>query len=100
MRYDKTITFVTEGAKTYDGTTGDYTAGEPSREACPAAVMDTRAETLSLVYGSIRQGSLTIHIQNHHRMDFDWIEYGGKRYRVDYVRHLRWKDVYIVSEVV
>lgn len=99
MRYDKTIYFVTAGAKSYDESTGDYSRAEPTREPCPASVMDTRTETMTLIYGKIRQGSLTIHIRNHHGMDFDWIEYDGKKYSVDYVRHLRTKDSYIVSEV-
>lgn len=99
MRYDKTIYFVTVNGSTYDETTGDYTDGEPVKVDAQASVMDTNTETLRLVYGEIRQGSYTIQLQNHYPGTFDYIEYDGKKYSIDFRRHLRHKDTYIVSEV-
>lgn len=99
MRYDKLIQFVTTSGQTYDETTGDYTDGTPVKFPVMASVMDTNTETLRLVYGEIRQGSYTIQLQNHYPGTFDYIEYDGKKYSIDFRRHLRHKDTFIVSEV-
>ena len=99
MRYDTPIYFqkVTQGK--YDPTTGDY--GEDAiRETCVmASVMDTRTETMQVVYGSIKQGSKTIHIQNHYDKLYDSIRIDNKIYRVDYSRTFRNKHSFIVHEV-
>jgi hypothetical protein len=99
MRYDKQITFVKLGDKTYDASTGDYIFAGPTKTVVPAAVLDTRAETLTLVYGKLVEGSLTIQIQNAFLDAFDFIEYNGKKYRVDFMRKLRVKETFVVSEV-
>ena len=105
MRYDTPVYFVQKGEKTYDTSTGNYTAGDLVKTEVMAAVMDTRAEMLTLVYGKIRQGTLTVHTQNHYDQPFDWIEiYNHEkrgapvRYAVDYSRRLRVKHVFIISE--
>ena len=46
-----------------------------------ASVMDTRAETMQVVYGSIKQGSKTIHIQNHYDKSYDSIRIDNKIYQ-------------------
>ena len=99
MRYDKLIYFVTVSGATYDTATGDYTDGTPVKVPVHASIMDTNTETLRLVYGEIRQGSYTVQIQNHYTAPFDFIEINGKKFSVDYRRHLRLKDTFIVSEV-
>ena len=99
MRYDTRIYFVTTSGQTYDEATGDYTDGTPVKTPVMASVMDTNTETLRLVYGEIRQGSYTIQLQNHYSTPFDYIELNGRKYSVDYKRHLRHKDTFIVSEV-
>ena len=101
MRYDTPVFFVCKGKAEYDTTTGDYTRGESTREKKMASVMDTTEKTLLLVYGEIRQGSLTVQLQNHYSEPFDYIEIGGGRYSVDYNRRskLGQKQVFVVSEV-
>lgn len=99
MRYDTPVYFqkVTQGE--YDPTTGDY--GEDTiQETCVmASVMDTRTETMQVVYGSIKQGSKTVHIQNHYDKPYDSIRIDNKIYRVDYSRTFRNKHSFIVHEV-
>lgn len=56
--------------------------------------------TMMLVYSGIKEGSLTIHLQNHYDRPFDRIRVGNKTYGVDFSRKLRTKQVYVVSEVV
>lgn len=100
MRYDTEIIFRKTIPGAYDRSTGNYGADTFEDETAWASVMDTRAETLQLVYGKIIQGSLTVHIQNRHDEPFDEILIGGKPYRVDYSRVLRGiRQVFIVSEV-
>ena len=99
MRYNDRITFVTDGESSYDNNTGNYVEGNPIEVTVPASVMDTRTQTMMLVYGEIRQGSLTIQIQGRHDDPFDRIMVDGKPYRVDYRRRLGAKEVFIVSGV-
>lgn len=98
MRYDTPIYFqkITQGE--YDLNTGDY--GEDTiQETCVmASVMDTRTETMQVVYGSIKQGSKTIHIQNYYDKSYDSIRIDNRIYQVDYSRTLRNKHSFIVHE--
>lgn len=99
MRYDTPIYFqrLTQGE--YDESTGNYEDDQIEETEVMASVMDTQTETMKLVYGDIRQGSLTLTIQNHFDQTFDNIRIGNKVYRVDRIRRLRVKQTFIVSEV-
>lgn len=99
MRFDTPIYMQRVREGEYDPDTGDY-ADDTLEETCVYAnVNDTGADTLRLVYGEIRQGSLTIRLQNHYKKPFSRIRVGDKRYCVDLARKLRTKHVFIVSEV-
>lgn len=99
MRYDTPIYFqrLTQGE--YDESTGNYEDDQIEETEVMASVMDTQTETMKLVYGDIRQGSLTLTIQNHYDQTFDNIRVGDKVYRVDRTRRLRVKQSFVVSEV-
>ena len=99
MRYDTPVYFrrILPGA--YAPSEGDYVADSFEETEVYASVMDTRAETMRLVYGEIRQGSKTIHLQNHYTKPFDQIRIGDKLYSVDYKRTLRVKQGFVLSEV-
>ena len=99
MRYDTPIYFQSVSAGTYNTETGDYGSDTVTEAARYAAVMDTRTETMQLVYGELKQGSLTVHLQNHYTDPFDRIRIGEKRYRVDLRRRLRVKESFVLSEV-
>lgn len=99
MRYDRRVTFVRFGQAAYDPETGDYDRGQAVEASVPASIMDTRRETMQMVYGEIRQGSLTIQIQGSYDEAFNRILIDGTSYRVDYSRKLRSKQVFVVSEV-
>lgn len=99
MRYDTVITLLRFRPREYDPATGNYKTLPPEERKLNASVMDTGAETLRLVYGKIRQGSLTIHTQNHVEAPFDRIRIKDKTYAVDLARKLRRKSVFVVSEV-
>lgn len=99
MRFDTPIYFrrLTRGA--YNESTGNYDDDIVAETEVMASVMDTQTEMLKLIYGDIRQGSLTVVIQNHYDQTFDNIRVGDKVYRVDRTRRLRVKQSFIVSEV-
>lgn len=99
MRYDTMIYFqkLTQGE--YDQETGDYKDDSVSEDQKQASVMDTTTQMMQVVYGMIKQGSLTIQLQNHYDRPFDQIRIGNKIYKVDYSRKLRTKQTFIVSEV-
>ena len=99
MRYDKEVFFesITPGA--YDETTGDYGDESVSSVMRLASVYDTRQETMQMVYGGVKRGSLTVHLQNHYDDSFDRIRIGEKAYQVDYRRRLRVKESFVLSEV-
>ena len=83
----------------YDQETGDYKDDSVSEDQKQASVMDTTTQMMQVVYGMIKQGSLTIQLQNHYDCPFDQIRIGNKIYKVDYSRKLRTKQTFIVSEV-
>jgi hypothetical protein len=100
MRFDTPIYFqhVTEGP--YDPATGDYRPDAVVEVQMFASVTDTGADTLNLVYGELKQGSLTVRLQMRYPEPFSRIRIGSKVYRVDMERRLRTKHVFVVSEVL
>lgn len=103
MRYDTPIYFQTVTAGEYDAETGNYGAESIVEVKRYASVTSTGIDTLRLVYGEIRQGSLTVRLQNRYSAPFDRIRIGegkaAKYYSVDMTRPLRFKQSFIVSEV-
>ena len=99
MRFDTPVYFqhITKGA--YNVSTGDYAADKVTEVLQYASVTNSGTETLQLVYGEIRQGSLTIRIQRHYEQPFDRIRIGNKIYRVDMTRRLRNMQGFVISEV-
>ena len=99
MRFDTPVYFqkITPGA--YDAVSGDYGPNGVVEEKRLAAVTDTGIETLNLLYGEIKQGVVTVRLQNHYSKLFDRIRIGEKIYRCDRARPLRLKYTLICSEV-
>ena len=96
MRYDRKAIFQQVEEQYLD--TGDYAERvvEEHTEYCSVAYTDL--QTMHLVYGAIRQGSLTIHLQNYIGYTFNRIVIDGKKYVVDDAIDLRFKKVYVISE--
>lgn len=99
MRYDTPIYFQTLQQGEYDPETGNYAEDTVTEEKVFASVTDSRAETLKLVYGEIKQGCYTVRLQNIYKRPFDRIRIGEKAYKVDFSRKLRLKHIFVVSEV-
>ena len=99
MRFDTPVYFRRIVPGEYDPDTGDYGPDRPVEVQRWASVNSTGVQTLTLVYGTIRQGSLTIRLQMHYPEPFDTIRIGEKQYRVDLTRRLRNGQTFVVSEV-
>ena len=99
MRFDTPIYMqtVTEGA--YNAQTGDYAPDSVGEVKMYASVTDAGTETLTLVYGDIKQGAKVVRLLSHCVRPFSFIRIGEKRYRVDMERKLRSKHIFVVSEV-
>ena len=96
MRYDKPIFFQRIQQGEYNAATGNYGDDIITEVKRYADVTDTGTETLKLVYGAIKQGSLTIRLQRPYMESFDKIRVGEKTYSVDFERQ---KKRFVVSEV-
>lgn len=99
MRYDTPIYFQTVKKGEYDPETGNYAEDTVTEDEVFASVTNSTTETLNLVYGSIKQGSYTVRLQNIYRKPFDRIRIGEKTYKVDFSRKLKLKHIFVVSEV-
>ena len=98
MRYDKLIYFVNETDGAYDPATGDYGAPTVHELTAWADITDTGTQALTLVYGGLKQGALTIRIQDK-VSPFDYIRIAGRKYKADMIRTLPHGQTFIVSEV-
>ncbi|MDN6397676.1 MAG: hypothetical protein L0J75_01415 [Alkalibacterium sp.] len=96
MRAADRVYFVTEGEEVFDPSTGDYIVGEPIRDLQWANVSDTGTERMTLLFGSIQQGAKTIRLNNLYKKQFDWIEFEGKKYKVQLSRKYQRRNVFEV----
>lgn len=99
MRFDTPIYFQCVTPGPYDATTGDYAAETVEEVMRMASVTSTGTQTLQLIFGTLKEGCLTVRLQNRYDEPFDRIRIGGKVYRVDMARPLRVKETFVVSEV-
>lgn len=97
MRFDTPVYFQTETKGAYNASTGDYSDPVITEVKAFADITNTGTLTLNLLYGNLKENSLTIRTReffNGHKMRI-----GEKVYRVDTRRKLRGLTTYIVSEV-
>ena len=99
MRFDTPVYFQKIKKGEYDASTGNYSDDIVKETLKYADVNDTGTQTLMLIYGTIKQGSLTVRLQNHYNEPFDRLRIGETIYKVDSFRKLRMKHVFVVSEV-
>lgn len=98
MRFDKLVFFQRVKA-VYNKETGDYEESVETVRMRRASVTQTGADMMPIVYGQFQEDSLTIRVQNPVGVPFDYIQYYGRRYKVDKRVTLRTKEAYIVTEV-
>lgn len=99
MRFDTPIFFQRIKPGEYDPNTGNYAEDAITEDKRYADITFTGESTLRLVYGELKQGSLTLRLQMPYNEEFDRIRIGRTLYKVDRMRMLRTKQSFIVSEV-
>lgn len=99
MRYDTRILFLTRIQGSYNEDTGNYEEDTYEEDEVFGAVSNTADNMQTLVYGQLRQGSVTIHLQNHYQKLFDLVEIDGKRYQIDNRTLYKVKETMVLSEV-
>ena len=99
MRFDTPIYLQSVKQGDYDESTGNYKEDIITEDKIYASVTDSRTELLKLIYGEIKQGCVTVRLQNHYNKPFNRIRIGDVIYSVDYSRKLRNKHVFVASEV-
>lgn len=99
MRYDKRILFLTRKQGSYNEDTGNYDEDTYEEKEVFGAVSNTSDNMMSLVYGQLRQGSVTLHLQNHYQEAFDLIQIDEKKYQVDNRTIYKVKESMVLSEV-
>ena len=97
MRYDKRLLFCLVD-EVYDHNTGDYKEDVLDEHIEYGSFVETDVQTMRLVYGEIRQGSVTVHLQNKVPYTFNRVAIDGKTYTKDQVINQRVKQAYILSE--
>lgn len=96
MRYDKLVKFQMVNSVYTDK--GDYEEQITSEYTEYASIVDTDFQTMAIVYGGIKQGSITLHLLNKVKYNFNRIVYEDKVYMVDQVINQRTKQAYILSQ--
>ena len=96
MRFNKPIFFQRIVQGVYDERTGNYGEDITTEEKRYADITNSGVETLKLIYGELKQGSLTIRLQRPYTGVFDRIRIGDKVYSVDFSRGGK---AFVVSEV-
>lgn len=98
MRFDTPVFFQKITPGDYDPDSGSYGQDAIEEDKCWADVTSAGEDTLKMVYGEVRQGSLVIRLQVHYSRPFDRIRIGEGLYKVDFSRKLRNKHVFVASE--
>lgn len=96
MRYDTPVYFQSVQPGEYDPHTHNYGEDKLNEVKKYADVIDTSTEQLQIVYDTIKQSSVTVHLQRPYTAAFDYIRIGEKRYRVDVEKR---RKCFIASEV-
>lgn len=99
MRFDTPIYFKSIKQGDYDEHTGNYGNDNITEVKKYASVTNSGIDTIKIIYGALKQGSLIVRIQGEYKEPFDFIRIDEKDYKVDMSRKLRTKQVFIVSEV-
>lgn len=96
MRYDTKVIF--QQVEEQYQTNGDYAETVVEQHTEYVSLVDTDIQTMHIVYGAIRQGSVTMQLQNFVGYPFNRVVINGKPYVVDQVFNMRVKQAYILSE--
>ena len=96
MRYVIPVFFQRKEPGTFDTETHNFSADQVTEEMRYADITNTGTDTLQLVYGTIKQQSLTVRLQRPYNEPFDNIRIGSKIYAVGFSRD---NKAFVINEV-
>lgn len=97
MRYNTAVFFQRVEPGKLNTETHNYGEDEITETKCYASVTDSGADTLKLIFGELKQGSLIIRLQRPYKEAFDQVRVGSKIYRSSMAKLN--KRVFVLSEV-
>lgn len=97
MRYNTPVFFQRVEPGKLNTETHNYDEDKITETKRYASVTDSGAETLKLVFGELKQGSLIIRLQRPYKEAFDCVRIGNKIYRSSMAKLE--KRVFVLSEV-
>lgn len=97
MRYNTPVFFQKVEPGKLNTETHNYDNDTVTEKKRYASITDSGLETLKLIFGELKQGSLIIRLQRPFEGAFDRVRIGNKIYRADMVKLN--KRVFLLSEV-
>ena len=99
MRFDTPVYFVSIKETSYNEVTGNYETPDEAYRLYRANIIDTTAELKMIVYGQLSQESKTVYVKGSVAGVPDYIDIGGKRYKIDKIRNRKIRSSFVISEV-
>ena len=99
MRYITPIFFQRVEPGGYNADTGDYDRDIVIESMQYADITDSSDRAVEMIYGELREGTLTVRLERPYTAPFDYIRIGNKRYKADMKRSTFQKMALVVSEV-
>lgn len=82
MRFNKRISFVSEGNPRYDPITGEYTASEPTEVVKPCNLSPLGVERTNELFGQIDKKITVARLQCPYNEPFDFILINKQKYNI------------------
>ncbi len=100
MRFDKRITFVTDGESRYDPVVGDWVEGEKVKKTVPCNFSPMKIDRKKELFGEIDTQIEVVRLQKPYNATFDYIEINGIKQNIMHRSDFRKGVFYLESDVV
>lgn len=98
MRFDKRVSFVTDGGTYYDPDKGEYVEGAKTRDIVPCNISALKVDRKKELFGEIDTNIQVIRLQRPYNDDFDYIELNGKKQNIKHQSNYRKGVFYLESD--
>src|SRR5699024_2744081 len=82
MRFNKRITFVTDGESYYDPNVGDWVEGKKEYDTVPCNISSLRIDRTKELFGEIDNDIQVVRLQRPYNKQFNYIEIDGKKQNI------------------
>jgi len=98
MRFNKRITFVTDGESYYDPNVGDWVEGEKEYDTVPCNISTLKVDRTKQLFGEIDTNIQVVRLQRPYNDEFDYIELDGKKQNIKHQSNYRKGVFYLESD--